>query len=121
MHVPVIGKGNKERMLRIRAALFDAIRAEFKGGTYLFETAGGKPFRRTYVSGRVAKLAWDVLARRLGAHCLRHSFATRQIRRTNKVQAVSTYLGHSSTAITMNYYVHEHLDDDELFDPEDGE
>ena len=45
----------------------------------------------------------------------------RQIRRTNKVQAVSAYLGHSSTVITMNYYVHERLDDDELFDPEDGE
>jgi hypothetical protein len=38
-----------------------------------------------------------------------------------RYRAVSTYLGRSSTAITMNYYVHEQLEDDELLDPEDGE
>jgi integrase/recombinase XerD len=117
----VIGKGNKERFLRIRAKLFDQIRETFRGGTYLFETAGGRPFSRIYVSERIHKLAADVLGRKLGAHALRHSFATWTIRRTNKIQAVSTYLGHSSTAITMNFYVHEQLDDAELFDPEDGE
>lgn len=121
VHVPVIGKGNKERVLRIRVSLFDAIRAEFHGTVYLFETAGGRPFSRVYVSTRIHRLALEVLGRRLGAHSLRHSFATRQIRRTNKIQAVSSYLGHSSTAITMGFYVHEQLDDDELFDPEDGE
>ncbi|MGA2436577.1 MAG: tyrosine-type recombinase/integrase [Bryobacteraceae bacterium] len=117
----VVGKGNKERFLRIRAKLFDQIRETFRGGTYLFETAGGRPFSRIYVSERIHKLAADVLGRKLGAHALRHSFATWTIRRTNKIQAVSTYLGHSSTAITMNFYVHEQLDDDELFDPEDVE
>ncbi len=121
VHVPVTGKGNKERVLRIRLSLFDAICAEFKGTVFLFETSGGRPFSRVYVSGRVHKLAFEVLGRKLGAHSLRHSFATRQIRRTNKIAAVSSYLGHSSTSITMNFYVHEQLDDDELFDPEDGE
>lgn len=121
VHIPVVGKGNKERVLRIRVTLYNAIRAEFRGTGYLFETAGGRPFSRVYVSTRVHRLAIEVLGRRLGAHALRHSFATRQIRRTGKIQAVSTYLGHSSTAITMNYYVHEQLEDDELFDPEDGE
>jgi integrase/recombinase XerD len=117
--VTICGKGSKERTLRIRTTLFEQIRAEFKGSTYLFETAGGKPFSTAYVSTRVHRLALSVLGRRLGAHSLRHSFATRQIRRTNKVQAVSTYLGHSSTAITLSYYVHEQLEDDELFDVED--
>lgn len=121
VHVPVTGKGNKERVLRIRVALFDAIREEFKGTVYLFETTNGRPFSRVYVSTRIHKLALAVLGRRLGAHSLRHSFATRQIRRTNKIQAVSSYLGHSSVAITMNFYTHEQLEDDELFDPEDGE
>jgi integrase len=50
-----------------------------------------------------------------------HSFVTRQIRRTKKIQAVSSYLGHSSIAITIGFYVHKQLDDDELFDPGDGE
>jgi integrase/recombinase XerD len=117
----VVGKGNKERFLRIRATFFDELCATFQGSTYLFETSGGRPFSRTYVSGRIHRLALDVLKRQLGAHALRHSFATWAIRRTNKIQAVSTYLGHSSTAITMNFYVHEQLDDAELLDPEDGE
>jgi integrase/recombinase XerD len=119
--LPVIGKGNKERTVRIKVTLFEEIRAEFKGSTYLFETAGGKPFSRCYVSTRIHGLALAVLGRRLGAHSLRHSFATRTIRRTGKIEAVSKYLGHSTPAITMSYYVHEHLEDDELFDPEDGE
>ena len=119
VYIPVTGKGNKERVIRIRTSLFDAIRAEFKGTVYLFETVNGRPFSRVYVSTRIHRLALEVLGRHLGAHSLRHSFATRQIRRTNKIQAVSTYLGHSSTAITMGFYVHEQLEDNELFDPED--
>ncbi|MGA2974934.1 MAG: tyrosine-type recombinase/integrase [Spirochaetia bacterium] len=117
----VTGKGNKERFLRIRSKLYDELRETFQGSTYLFETGTGRPFSRCYVSTRIHRLALSVLGRRLGAHALRHSFATWTIRRTNKIQAVSMYLGHSSTAITMNYYVHERLDDNELFDPEDGE
>jgi len=34
--------------------------------------------------------------------------------RTGKLQAVSQYLGHSSTAITADMYVHQSLDDGEL-------
>ena len=52
------------------------------------------------------------LAREL--HRLRHTFATLQIRRTHKVKGVSLYLGHSSTAITQDMYVHEELDLNEL-------
>jgi integrase/recombinase XerD len=121
VYIPVIGKGNKERTVRIRLSLFDAIRAEFKGSTYLFETASGRPLSRIYISERIRKLSRKVLKRTLGAHSLRHAFATRQIRRTGKIQAVSAYLGHSTPAITMSFYVHESLDDADLFDPEDGE
>lgn len=119
--IEVTGKGGKARKMRLARALFDELRETFQGSTYLFETGTGRPFSRCYVSTRIHRLALSVLGRRLGAHALRHSFATWTIRRTNKIQAVSMYLGHSSTAITMNYYVHERLDDNELFDPEDGE
>jgi integrase/recombinase XerD len=119
-HVTVMGKGKKERTLRITAELFDGIRSVFGGVEYLFETGGGHPFSRCYVSTRVHRLAFSVLGRRLGAHALRHSFATRLIRRTGKIEAVSRALGHSTPAITMSFYVHESLDDGELFDVEEG-
>ena len=37
-----------------------------------------------------------------------------------KLDAVSLYLGHSSTSITLDMYVHTQLSDDELFDLEEG-
>ena len=46
---------------------------------------------------------------------------TLQHRGAGKVQGTSEYLGHSSTSITMNFYMHEQRDDDELFDPEHGQ
>lgn len=119
VHVTITGKGSKERTVRIPAALFAEIRQTFPGDVFLFTTGGGRAFSRVYVSTQIHRLALRVLGRRLGAHSLRHSFATRQIRRTGKVQAVSQYMGHSSVSITLSFYVHERLDDGELFDGED--
>ena len=47
---------------------------------YLFETAGGKPFREAYLSGEIRKAGKRVLGRRLGAHCFRHSWASLKLR-----------------------------------------
>ena len=51
-----------------------------------------------------------ILGRRISAHSMRHSFATLAIREGASIKAVSKYLGHSSTAITMDMYVHERLE-----------
>ena len=48
------------------------------------------------------------------APTLRHSFATEKIAKTGKIKGVSEYLGHSSSSITLDMYVHEELTDDEL-------
>jgi integrase len=106
----IVGKGNKERKVDIEKALFEAIRAEFGGVTWLFQTRGGKPFLPTYVSFEITKAARRILKRRVSAHSMRHSFATLAIREGASIKAVSTYLGHSSTAITMDMYVHESLE-----------
>ncbi len=50
-----------------------------------------------------------MLNRDISAHKLRHSFATIKIAKTGKIKAVSEYLGHSSTSITLDMYVHEEL------------
>lgn len=41
-----------------------------------------------------------------GVHALRHTFATSLFRKNVDIKTVSTILGHSSTAITYNIYVH---------------
>lgn len=113
--ITIMGKGRKERMIKITATLYDMIREQFNGERYLFETGGGKPYRRSYVSYEIAKATERILGRKLSAHKFRHSFVTNTIHRTNKIAAVSKYVGHSSVATTMNMYMEESLSDSELF------
>ena len=110
VRLTITGKGNKERKIDIEKSLFEAIRAAFTGETYLFQTRGGKPYLATYVSYEITKAGKRILGRRISAHSMRHSFATLAIREGASIKAVSTYLGHSSTAITMDMYVHESLE-----------
>jgi len=115
--IRVLGKGNKERHIRIPLELYEDIVREFGGSTYLFETGGGKPYERSYVSDQVAKIGKKVLGRRVSAHKFRHSFVTEKIRKhPDKIAAVSEYVGHSSVAITLEIYNHQTLTDADLFD-----
>ena len=115
--IRICGKGKKERILIIPVKLVDDIRAvcTVEASPYLFHTTTGRAYSRCYVSGQIKKLGAAVLGKRISAHTLRHGFATYQIGKTHKIQAVSRYLGHSSTSITMDFYVHESLSRKELF------
>ena len=64
---------------------------------------------KQYVSDEIAKEGHRILKRKISAYVMRHSFATLSIRDGASVKAVSSYLGHSSTAITQDMYVHETL------------
>lgn len=112
--VEVTGKGGKARKVRLARALFDELRQTFNGSTWLFETSKGNPYPRTYVSEMIEKASKRSLGRMVGAHALRHSFATAMISKTGKVQAVSEYLGHTDPATTLRFYTHEALTDSEL-------
>ena len=114
--IRVRGKGGKERFLFIPVSLFNEIRRVFGGQTWLFETSGGRPYDRTYVSAQIRKLGRAVLGRTIGAHTLRHTFATEAIKSTGKIKAVSLYLGHSTVAGTLDSYMHEELTPKEIFE-----
>lgn len=112
--IRIMGKGQKERIIRVPYELFAELIRVYHGSIYLFETAGGKQYDRSYVSKEITKVG-KKMKKRISAHTLRHSFATRMIIAGRSVKAVSTYLGHSSTAITQDMYVHDELIDDDLF------
>ena len=115
VNITLWGKGSKERHVKIQRELFDFIRDTFRGETYLFETTGGKRYYREYISTQIKKLG-KLIGRDISAHSFRHSWATRKVHMyPEKLDAISTYLGHSSTAITLNMYVHSELSDNELF------
>ena len=44
--------------------------------------------------------------RKVGAHALRHTYATRLFEKRVDIKVISELLGHSSTEITYNIYIH---------------
>jgi integrase/recombinase XerD len=113
-YVRLLGKGKKERAIRIESVLVYRIIKQFKSRKFLFETKSGRRYTRDYPSNLIKELARVFLGREISAHTFRHSFATEKIRETKKIKAVSEYLGHSTTAITLDMYVHEDLSNMEL-------
>jgi integrase/recombinase XerD len=114
--IRVLGKGNKEREIRISASFYEKIREEFRGEKYLFESSQtkGNALHDRNVDKEIRRIGKRILRRTLSPHMFRHSFATRMIASTGKIKGVSQYLGHSTTAITMDLYVHERMNNTDL-------
>lgn len=111
MSVSVIGKGNKERKIKLKIELYQKILLTFNSKTYLFETKNNRAFTRQAIYRIVNTAGLKALGtRQVHPHTLRHSFATHLLIKDNKsLKAVSKYLGHSSTAITSDFYIHDEL------------
>ena len=115
------GKGGKERLARIPAALYSRILATFSEGEYLFTTFTGTPFHREYVSREIARAAKRATGRdHISAHVLRHSRATDLLATTHRIKAVSRLLGHANESTTLRFYVKDSFTDEELFAGEGG-
>ncbi len=109
--ITVLGKGQKERVIYIDVDLYEKIMNEFHPGGifkrgYLFTNRSGTKFSRNYISRELNRYGKTIIGRPVSAHRLRHSFATLMIEDEQPIKAVSEYLGHSSTAITQDMYVH---------------
>lgn len=113
-YIRIQGKSKKERIIKVKTGLIEMAKYIFKGQKYLFETKNGNKYRRNYPSDMIKKYGRIYLGREISAHNMRHSFATEKIQETGKIKAVSKYLGHSSTSITLDMYVHQELSNDDL-------
>lgn len=116
----VSGKGKKEREIFLPRNKVDEIKKVFKSKTYLFENNKGKKLDRINLTKILKAEIESVLPEKnFHPHLLRHSFATNQIISKKKsVKSISTYLGHSTTAITQDLYVHDNLEYSDLFKEE---
>jgi len=107
----IIGKGKKERLVPVLAAVRDAV-VDYAGkipfsaapDSPLFLSRRGKP-----MSAREAQALMQNLRSRLGLperatpHALRHSFATHLLAGGGDLRAVQELLGHASLSTTQTY------------------
>ncbi len=113
------GKGGKDRVLWISEDLRDLVgrwKACRPESSWLFPTRTGsktspRSVRRTVKT--YAHKAAIVNADEISPHTLRHTFATRLLRRSGNIRMVQKALGHSDLSTTMLY---THIVDDELED-----
>jgi len=107
--VKVTGKGNKERIIPVPAALLAELSAyvaakPVTGGATVFVTEAGKELAPASVYQSVKKyLSLVTTLRKKSPHVLRHSFATHLMNQGAELNAVKELLGHSSLAATQVY------------------
>jgi site-specific recombinase XerD len=105
--VRIIGKGNKERFIYLSGDLFTTIKATFAvNSDYLFHSDTGKVLNRVNLHKQIKGLFRRLTGKDIHPHSLRHFFATHKITAEKQdIKAVSKYLGHSGTSITLDMYV----------------
>lgn len=105
-NIKITGKGRKERTVFIPFDLYKTIVQECGSLEYLFETRAHKPLHRVNVSKSISRLG-KKHGYQIHAHTLRHSCAMYlKDDRGLSADKISKYLGHSSPAITLQYYFH---------------
>jgi integrase/recombinase XerC len=114
----VLGKGNKERVLPLNAALIQLLKEYIAQKKEQFPDAD--PFLLVTEKGKklYPRYAWLLVSNVLGEattlakkspHVLRHSFATHLLNNGADLNAVKELLGHSSLAATQ-VYTHNTID-----------
>ena len=112
LHIKVLGKGNKERIIPVPIELVQAIKNYLQEKKEqitrtcgnVFVTEKGEPLKPRYVYAFVKqKLAAVTTVQKKSPHVLRHSFATHLMNNGADLNAVKELLGHSSLAATQVY------------------
>lgn len=114
VEISILGKRSKIRTIFIPLELYQHIRKEFKGEKYLFSNKQGLPISRQYVWRAVNTTALNLLNKPLHPHLLRHSRSSHLLKQGISLKALSHFLGHASSSITSDFYIHDSLSYEDL-------
>lgn len=105
--IRIVGKRNKERFIYLSGDLYKDIKNTFFGNSeYLFHSESGKALNRANLYKQIKQTFQTYTGKDVHPHSLRHFYATHKINTEKQdIKAVSKYLGHSKTAITLDMYV----------------
>ncbi|MGC4116907.1 MAG: tyrosine-type recombinase/integrase [Myxococcales bacterium] len=108
--IHVLGKGGKERYVKLSQPLLGALRSYWKNvrppepGPYLFPGAiPGKPIDPSSVREALRTALRKAGLKKVTPHMLRHSFATHILEAGTDVRIIQELLGHASIRTTMRY------------------
>jgi len=115
--IRVVGKGGRERQVKLGDSLYDLLRAYWvevrvkaaPGATlsrasWLFVSGTGNPLRVESARQALALAARAAgIGKQVTPHTLRHSFATAQLEAGTDLRTVQTQLGHGSLSTTQVY------------------
>jgi len=111
--IRINGRGNKERSIKVKKDLIDRINRYYNNPhrIYLFETNKyGTRLTRNNVAMQIKRLGKKILGRDIHPHLFRHGFCVEKIKAGKSIKAISRYVGHSSSSITVDLYEHDELE-----------
>lgn len=104
----VIGKGDKERMVRFGVVAQEKIRAYLEvrpavDSPWLFCATSGSQVNPNHLREDLERAAWWADLKDINPHLLRHTFATLSIEARLPIEDVAGMLGHESITTTQRY------------------
>jgi site-specific recombinase XerD len=106
--IKITGKGNKQRVVYIKKALYETIVKVFNSNVFLFESRLGKAYSRqgVFLNFKRVVSEFDKTVK-VNPHIFRHSCAMHLQRQGASLKKISEYLGHASVSVTAEMYFHD--------------
>ena len=114
--IRIVGKGKKERFIYLEKSFYDEIKKTYDNNNieYLFYNMEGNKYCRKLLWAQMRDFFEKRISKKVHPHMLRHIYITHKISVEKKdIKAVSLYVGHSSSSITLDMYVDTALNDKE--------